>query len=69
MPQRGGWKLSMKLVINENDLNLFKKRASRGYPREVYGIMLGKRLANRTYKIVRIVIPPVVEATNCSIGS
>lgn len=53
----------MKLLIDENDLNTFKKRASRGYPREVYGIMLGKRLANRTYKIVRIVIPPVVEAT------
>ena len=53
----------MKLLIDERDLNTFKKRASRGYPREVYGIMLGKRLANRTYKIVRIVIPPVVEAT------
>jgi len=59
----GGRKLSMKLLINEHDLSTFKKRASRGYPREVYGIMLGKRLANRTYKIVRIVIPPVVEAT------
>jgi len=53
----------MKLLIDEHDLNTFKKRASRGYPREVYGIMLGKRLANSTYKIVRIVIPPVVEAT------
>jgi proteasome lid subunit RPN8/RPN11 len=53
----------MKLIINEHDLNNFKKRASRGYPREVYGIMLGKRLANSTFKIVRIIIPPVVEAT------
>jgi proteasome lid subunit RPN8/RPN11 len=53
----------MKLIINENDLIKFKKRASRGYPREVYGIMLGKRLANSTFKIVRIIIPPVVEAT------
>jgi proteasome lid subunit RPN8/RPN11 len=53
----------MKLLINEHDLNSFKKRASRGYPREVYGIMLGKRLANRTFKINSIVIPPVVEAT------
>jgi proteasome lid subunit RPN8/RPN11 len=53
----------MKLLIDEHDLNTFKKRASRGYPREVYGIMLGKRLANSTYKIVRVVIPPVVEAT------
>jgi proteasome lid subunit RPN8/RPN11 len=53
----------MKLLINECDLCRFKKRASRGYPREVYGIMLGKRLANRTFKIIQIVIPPVVEAT------
>jgi proteasome lid subunit RPN8/RPN11 len=53
----------MKLIINQNDLVKFKKRASRGYPREVYGIMLGKRLANSTFKIVRIIIPPVVEAT------
>lgn len=53
----------MKLLVNESHLNKFKRRASRGYPREVYGIMLGKRLANSTYKIVNIVLPPVVEAT------
>jgi proteasome lid subunit RPN8/RPN11 len=53
----------MKLLINECDLCKFKQRASRGYPREVYGIMLGKRLANSTFKILEIVIPPVVEAT------
>lgn len=53
----------MKLLINEGDLNKFKRRASRGYPREVYGIMLGKRLANSTYKIMNIIIPPIVEAT------
>ena len=53
----------MKLVINEGDLYRFKRRASRGYPREVYAIMLGKRLANSTYKIMQIVIPPVVEST------
>ena len=53
----------MKLLINEGDLKRFKRRAARGYPREVYGILLGKRLANRTFKIVEIVIPPVVEAT------
>lgn len=53
----------MKLLINESDLKIFKRRASRGYPREVYGILLGKRLANRTFKIARIIIPPIVEAT------
>jgi len=53
----------MRLIINESDLNRFKRRAARGYPREVYAIMLGKRLANRTFKIIQIVIPPVVEAT------
>jgi proteasome lid subunit RPN8/RPN11 len=53
----------MRLFINERDLNRFKRRAARGYPREVYGIMLGKRLANRTFKIMQIVIPPIVEAT------
>jgi proteasome lid subunit RPN8/RPN11 len=53
----------MKLLINEGDLNRFKRRASRGYPREVYAIMLGKRLANSTYKILEIIIPPVVEST------
>jgi len=53
----------MRLFINECDLNRFKRRAARGYPREVYGIMLGKRLANRTFKIMQIVIPPIVEAT------
>jgi proteasome lid subunit RPN8/RPN11 len=53
----------MKLLINESDLSRFKRRASRGYPREVYAIMLGKRLANSTYKIIQIVIPPVVEST------
>lgn len=53
----------MRLLVNECDLKKFKRRASRAYPREVYGIMLGKKLANRTYKIARIIIPPVVEAT------
>ena len=53
----------MKLLINECELGRFKRRASRGYPREVYAIMLGKRLANSTYKIIEIVIPQVVEAT------
>jgi proteasome lid subunit RPN8/RPN11 len=53
----------MRLIINECDLIRFKRRAARGYPREVYGIMLGKRLANRTFKIMEIIIPPVVEAT------
>jgi len=53
----------MKMLINEGDLSRFKRRASRGYPREVYAIMLGKRLANSTYKIMQIAIPPVVEST------
>lgn len=53
----------MKLLINDGELDRFKRRASRGYPREVYAILLGKRLANSTFKIARIVIPPVVEAT------
>jgi proteasome lid subunit RPN8/RPN11 len=53
----------MKLLINECELDRFKRRASRGYPREVYAIMMGKRLANSTFKIVEIVIPRVVEAT------
>ena len=53
----------MKLLINEGELDRFKRRASRGYPREVYAILLGKRLANSTFKIARIAIPPIVEAT------
>ena len=53
----------MRLFINESDLSRFKRRAARGYPREVYGIMLGKRLATRPFKIRQIVIPPIVEAT------
>ena len=53
----------MRLIVNENDLKKFKRRASRGYPREVYGILLGKKLKNRTYKIFKIIIPPIVEAT------
>jgi hypothetical protein len=52
----------MRLFINECDLNRFKRRAARGYPREVYGIMLGKRL-QRTFKILQIVIPPIVGFT------
>jgi proteasome lid subunit RPN8/RPN11 len=54
---------SMKLLINESDLRCFKRHAARGYPREVYGILLGKPLANQTFKIAEIAIPPVVEAT------
>ncbi len=53
----------MKLLINECELDRFKRRASRGYPREVYAILLGKRLANSTFKIMEIFIPKVVEAT------
>jgi proteasome lid subunit RPN8/RPN11 len=53
----------MRLLINESDLGKFKKRASRGYPREVYAVMLGKRLKNKTFKIQKIAIPPIVEAT------
>ena len=53
----------MKLLINECELDRFKRRASRGYPREVYAILLGKRLANSTFKVARVAIPRVVEAT------
>jgi len=53
----------MRLIINEADLGKFKKRASRGYPREVYAVLLGKKLKNKTYKIQHIAIPPIVEAT------
>jgi proteasome lid subunit RPN8/RPN11 len=53
----------MRLLINETDLGKFKKRASRGYPREVYAVLLGKKLKNKTFKIIQIAIPPVVEAT------
>ena len=53
----------MRLIINETDLGKFKKRASRGYPREVYAVLLGKKLKNKTFKILRIAIPPIVEAT------
>lgn len=53
----------MRLIINETELKKFKKRAGRSYPREVYGILLGKKLKNKTFKILRIVIPPIVEAT------
>ena len=52
-----------RLIINDKDLYRFKRRASRGYPREVYGILLGKKLKNSTYKVLRIAIPPIVEAT------
>ena len=53
----------MRLIINEGDLGRFKKRASRGYPREVYAVMLGKKLKNKTFKIQQIAIPRIVEAT------
>jgi len=53
----------MKLLINACELDRFKRRASRGYPREVYAILMGKRLANSTFKVMQIVIPRVVEAT------
>lgn len=52
----------MRLIVNERDLSVFKRWASRGYPREVYGIMLGKKLKN-IYKVLKIVIPPIVEST------
>ena len=52
----------MRLIVNERDLGVFKRWASNVYPREVYGIMLGKKLKN-IYKILKIVIPPIVEAT------
>jgi proteasome lid subunit RPN8/RPN11 len=52
----------MKLIVNEKDLDSFKRWASRIYPREVYGIMLGKKLKN-IYKVLKIVIPPIVEST------
>lgn len=55
--------VAMRLIVNELDLNRFKRRASRGYPREVYGILLGKKLKNKKFKITRILIPPIVEAT------
>ncbi len=53
----------MRLLINESDLGKFKKRASRGYPREVYGVLLGKKLKNKTFKILNVAIPPILEAT------
>ncbi|HLE25839.1 MAG TPA: Mov34/MPN/PAD-1 family protein [Thermodesulfobacteriota bacterium] len=53
----------MKLMLHENGLSTFKRRASRIYPREIYGILLGKKLKNSTYKVLKIVIPPVVEST------
>ncbi len=33
------------------------------YPREVYGILLGKNLKNSTYKVLRIIIPTILETT------
>jgi proteasome lid subunit RPN8/RPN11 len=53
----------MKLIVNEKDLATFKRRASRIYPREVYGILLGKKLKNSAYKVLRIIIPTILEAT------
>lgn len=53
----------MRLLINETDLGKFRKKASRGYPREVYAVLLGKKLKNKTFKILQIAIPPIVEAT------
>lgn len=53
----------MRLLINESDLGKFRKRASRGYPREVYGVLLGKKLKNKTFKILNVAIPPILEAT------
>jgi proteasome lid subunit RPN8/RPN11 len=52
----------MRLIVNERDLSVFRRWASRIYPREVYGIMLGKKLKN-IYKVVKIIIPPIVEST------
>jgi proteasome lid subunit RPN8/RPN11 len=52
----------MRLIVNERDLSVFKRWASRIYPREVYGIMLGKKLKN-IYKVLKIIIPPIVEST------
>lgn len=52
-----------RLIINGRDLHRFKRRASRGYPREVYGILLGKKLKNDTFKVLRIALPRIVEAT------
>jgi proteasome lid subunit RPN8/RPN11 len=52
----------MRLLINETDLGKFKKRASRGYPREVYAVLLGKKLKDK-FKILQIAIPPLIEAT------
>lgn len=53
----------MRLIINDLELRRFRRRAGRAYPREVYGILLGKKLKNKTFKISRIIIPPIVEAT------
>jgi proteasome lid subunit RPN8/RPN11 len=53
----------MRLLINESDLDRFKKKASRAYPREIYGVLLGKKLKNKTFKIMNVAIPPLVEAT------
>lgn len=52
----------MRLIVNERDLSVFKRWASRVYPREVYGIMLGKKL-KYIYKVFKIVVPPTVEST------
>lgn len=52
----------MRLIVNERDLCAFKRSASRVYPREIYGIMLGKKLKS-IYKVFKIVIPPTVEST------
>jgi len=52
-----------RLIINAKDLHRFKRRASRGYPRELYGVLLGKKLQNGALKVLRIAIPPVKEST------
>lgn len=53
----------MKLIIYKYQIKKFKRSASSAYPREVYGIMLGKRNSGNTYTIIKIIIPAPVEAT------
>lgn len=52
----------MRIEINKKALDRFKKHAARVYPKEAYGILLGKKLANHRYVICDIHVPAVREA-------
>jgi proteasome lid subunit RPN8/RPN11 len=57
----------MKLLIDYRPLQIFKRKASKAYPCEIFAILLGKSVYDKrimTFRIDQIVIPSIVESTN-----